>query len=117
MKNYSQTAKILRAIAHPVRLQILEVLLDEPTCVCELIMKTGKRQACISQHLMFLRDSGLVKRTRMSQNMLYELATDRARDLIKFLLQTYQDPVEKKEMIAESNDRWQEVVYEEIKCC
>ena len=76
MKDYAQTAKILRAIAHPVRLQILEVLLDEPACVCELIVKTGKRQACISQHLMFLRHFGLVKRTRMRQNMLYEVATN-----------------------------------------
>ena len=119
MKDYAQTAKILRAIAHPVRLQILEVLLDEPACVCELMMKTGRRQACISQHLMFLRDTGLVKRTRMGQSMRYELASDSTRDFVKCLLQTHrascQTPLEKNEVIAESNDGWQEVVYEEIR--
>ncbi len=115
MNDYAQTAKLLRAIANPVRLQILEVLLDEPACVCELMMKTGRRQACISQHLMFLRDSGLVKRTRMGQNMRYELATAWSRDFIKCLIQTCQDPLEKKETIVESNGEWQEVVCEEIK--
>jgi DNA-binding transcriptional ArsR family regulator len=115
MKDYAQTAKILRTIAHPVRLQILEVLLDEPACVCELMMKTGRRQTCISQHLMFLRDSGLVKRTRMGQNMRYELATDGSRYFIKCLLHTRQGPPEKKDVIVASNNGWQEVVYEEIK--
>ncbi|MGE5461807.1 MAG: ArsR/SmtB family transcription factor [Syntrophothermus sp.] len=103
-KDYAQTAKILRTIAHPVRLQILEVLQDETACVCELMIKTGRRQACISQHFMFLRDSGPGKRTRMGQNMRYELAAESSRDFIKCLLQTHrascQAPLEKKEVVV-----------------
>lgn len=87
MKEYRQQAKILRAMAHPLRLQILEALAGGPACVCELIALTGRRQACISQHLMLLRQTGLVKRTRIGLNMRYELATKSARNLLESVLQ------------------------------
>ena len=85
MKEYRQKAKMLRAMAHPVRLQILEALVHGPACVCELIFKTGRRQACISQHLMLLRQTGLVKRTRMGLNMRYELISESTTNLMKSL--------------------------------
>ncbi len=72
MKEYCQQAKILRAIAHPLRLQILESLARGPACVCELIAITGRRQ------------TGLVKRTRMGVKMRYELATESAGKLLEF---------------------------------
>ena len=85
MNEYREKAKMLRAMAHPVRLQILEALMSGPACVCELIVKTGRRQACISQHLMLLRQTGLVKRTRMGLNMRYELTSESTTNLMKSL--------------------------------
>src|SRR5574339_648548 len=85
MKEYRQSAKMLRAMAHPGRLQILEALVHGPACVCELIVKTGRRQACISQHLMLLRQTGLVTRTRVGLNMRYELASESTTNLLKTL--------------------------------
>ena len=87
MKEYCQKAKMLRAMAHPVRLQILEALVHGPACVCELMFKTGRRQACISQHLMLLRQTGLVKRTRVGLNMRYELTSETTKNLLKCLFQ------------------------------
>lgn len=49
MKEYRKQAKILRALAHPMRLQILDALARGPACVCELITVTGGRPTCISQ--------------------------------------------------------------------
>lgn len=90
MKEYRQVAKMLRAMAHPVRLQILEALVSGPACVCELILKTGRRQACISQHLMLLRQTGLVKRTRLGLNMRYELTSESTGSLLKCIFQDAQ---------------------------
>lgn len=90
MKEYRQQAKILRAMARPLRLQILAALARGPACVCELIAITGRRQAYISQHLILLRQTGLVKRTRMGLNMRYELATESARNLLESILQDSQ---------------------------
>jgi len=90
MKEYRQKAIMLRAMAHPVRLQILEALVCGPACVCELILKTGRRQACISQHLMLLRQTGLVKRTRMGLNMRYELTSEATANLLKFIFHDHE---------------------------
>jgi DNA-binding transcriptional ArsR family regulator len=60
MKEYRQKAKMLRAMAHPVRLQILEALVQGPACVCELIAKTGRRQ-------LYLAASYAVEQTGQSR--------------------------------------------------
>ncbi|MBN2115485.1 MAG: helix-turn-helix transcriptional regulator [Anaerolineales bacterium] len=87
MKEYRQQARILRALAHPMRLQILDSLARGPACVCELITVTGRRQAYISQHLMVLRQTGMVKSTRLGLNMRYELATESTKDMLQCILQ------------------------------
>jgi ArsR family transcriptional regulator len=74
MNGYRKRAKILQAMAHPVRLQILEILARGPARVCDLIRQTRQRQACVSQHLMLLRQTGLVRSMRLGWNMQYELA-------------------------------------------
>ena len=91
MKKYREQARILRAMGHPVRLQILEILTRGPACVCELIDATGKHQACISQHLMLLRQTGLVRRTRVGLNMRYEIATESIKKILKCVLQDDSD--------------------------
>jgi DNA-binding transcriptional ArsR family regulator len=76
MDGYEQLAIVMKALAHPVRLQILEVLRSEETCVCHLEAVLGQRQAYISQQLMKLRDAGLVVDRREGMNVFYSLAND-----------------------------------------
>jgi len=66
-------AKQLQALAHPMRLHILEILALGPACVCDLVERTGKRQPYISQHLSTLRDAGLVTTERQGWNVFYRL--------------------------------------------
>jgi ArsR family transcriptional regulator len=86
VSQYRSYAGLLHIIGHPVRLQILDALTDGPACVCELIVRTGRRQACISQHLMLLRQVGLVKRTREGLNMRYEVV-EGIRTIVQYILQ------------------------------
>ena len=58
MSQYQLTATIMKALVHPVRLQILQVLRDGEACVCHLEAVLNQRQAYISQQLMRLRDAG-----------------------------------------------------------
>ncbi len=60
MDAFELQAELLKALAHPVRLQILEILRDGEQCVCHIEAALGQRQAYISQHLMLLRKVGLV---------------------------------------------------------
>src|SRR3990170_2025744 len=77
MNGYGWLAKRLKALGHPVRLQILEVLeVEGEACVCHLEARLGQRQANISQHLARLRDAGLVADRRDGLNVYYSLTDE-----------------------------------------
>lgn len=77
MNAYDQTATILKALAHPVRLQILELLsVEGEACVCHLEARLKLRQAYISQQLARLREAGLVQDRRDGLNVFYALAAE-----------------------------------------
>ena len=64
-------AELLKALAHPVRLGLLEELVREEECVCHLSALFGRPQPYISQQLAELRDAGLVVDRRDGQRVFY----------------------------------------------
>ncbi len=59
-RNDTEWVSILKAVAHPVRLMILDELLRNPRCVTAMHEILDVRQPNISQHLTVLRNSGIV---------------------------------------------------------
>jgi DNA-binding transcriptional ArsR family regulator len=76
MDGYERLAVTMKALSHPVRLQILEALRQEEACVCHLENLLGQRQAYISQQLARLREAGLVVDRRDGMNVFYRLAAE-----------------------------------------
>ena len=64
----------LKAIAHPARLAMLEILLEGEKCVCELMDVLDMEQAMISKHLRILKDAGFVVNRKEGQKIYYDLA-------------------------------------------
>jgi ArsR family transcriptional regulator len=73
METYSAQADLLRAISHPTRLAVLEILRDGEQCVCHMEAILRLRQASISQQLMVLREAGVVEVRRDGLNMYYRV--------------------------------------------
>jgi len=74
MDGYRRTAEMMKALGHPTRLQILEVLSEEgESCVCHLENRLGQRQAYISQQLARLREADLVVDRREGLFIFYAL--------------------------------------------
>ena len=57
---YDKQAQVFRALSHPMRLRILDILAQQEACVCHLTAILGKRQPHISQQLATLREAGSV---------------------------------------------------------
>ena len=77
MNGYQSEAELLKALAHPIRLQILEVLHAEgEACVCHLETRLGQRQAYISQQLSKLREAGFVVDRRDGLNVFYAVTDE-----------------------------------------
>jgi len=73
MNAYDLQAELLKVLAHPARLQILDVLRDGEQCVCHLQAVLGLRQAYVSQQLMELRELGLVTDRKEGLRVFYSV--------------------------------------------
>jgi len=74
---YDRQAELLKAMAHPVRLRILEIPRNGEQCVCHIEAVLSLRQAYISQQLMLLRKAGLVANRKDGLRVYYRI-TDRS---------------------------------------
>jgi len=73
---------MLKAMAHPFRIRLLEVLSVEEECVCHLVNLLDRPQPYISQHLAALKEAGLVRDRRVAQRIFYRIADSRIAELL-----------------------------------
>ncbi len=66
-------AKILKAMAHPTRLFIIEELQKEERCVNELTEMVGVDMSTMSKHLSVLKNAGLVTDDKRGNSIYYSL--------------------------------------------
>ena len=66
-------ARVIKAVAHPTRLFLVEQLRREPCCVRDLTKRVGADISTVSRHLGVLREAGIVDSERRGQQMLYRL--------------------------------------------
>ena len=66
-------ARIIKAIAHPSRLFIIEELNKNERCVCELTEMIGSDASTVSKHLGILKNAGLVEDEKRGTNIYYHL--------------------------------------------
>ena len=82
-------AELCSALADSTRLILLYALSDQPRNVTELTQELEVPQPTVSRHLKVLRESGLVKATRLGTSVQYELTDHRvieALDLLRSVL-------------------------------
>ena len=72
-KYLNARAKVLKAMAHPSRLLILEELEEKERCVCELTDMIGADVSTVSKHLSVLKQAGLVFDEKRGNQVFYQL--------------------------------------------
>ncbi len=70
---YEARAKIIKALAHPSRLFIVEELKKKERSVGELVDMIGSDQSTISKHLSILKNEGLVFDEKHGTTVTYHL--------------------------------------------
>ncbi len=66
-------AKVLKALAHPTRLWMVEKLADGERCVCEFVDAVDVDFSTISRHLSVLRQAGIVMHDKRGKQVYYSL--------------------------------------------
>jgi ArsR family transcriptional regulator len=84
-------AEFLKALGHPVRLRIVELLIEHKQCVKNLGDVLGIPQPNISQHLAILRSKGIVGWKREGSIICYFIKDKRATEVYNLLFKEVQD--------------------------
>lgn len=70
---YKTQALILKALAHPTRLFIVDELSRGERCVCELTDMIGVEMPTVSRHLLQLKNAGIVEDDKRGAQVFYRL--------------------------------------------
>jgi ArsR family transcriptional regulator, arsenate/arsenite/antimonite-responsive transcriptional repressor len=71
-QDHNQMANLLKALAHPARVAILEHLLATDACICgDLVKELGLAQPTVSQHLKEMKNAGIIKGTVEGNALCY----------------------------------------------
>lgn len=74
-------SNMLRVMADKKRLSILNLLICQERCVCEIVEELGLSQSLVSHHLGVLKQAGLVQDRRDAQWIYYSINLDRLAEL------------------------------------
>lgn len=87
LTKYTKIAEMLKVLAHPVRLCIVEGLLDHGECnVTYMQACLDTPQSTVSQHLQKLKSAGIVEGKRNGLEINYRICNDQVGDLFHVLM-------------------------------
>lgn len=81
-KTAEQVAEVLKAVAHPIRLKIVELLEAGEMCVGDIVQALGGKQAITSQQLNMMKDKGVLSHRRDGARVYYRIEN---KNVIKLL--------------------------------
>jgi ArsR family transcriptional regulator len=70
---YEAKAQIYKALGHPIRIQVVEMLAQGEKSVSEIVAQVGAKEANLSRHLGVLKSAGIIKARKEGLNVYYQL--------------------------------------------
>ncbi|MBI4832730.1 MAG: helix-turn-helix transcriptional regulator [Candidatus Lindowbacteria bacterium] len=103
MKIYEMRANILKAMAHPSRLMMIDAMnKGGELCVCDLVDLVGSDQSTVSKHLGLLKQAGLVDDRKEGQKSFYRLTRPCVMNFFECVERVMQENLkEQQEVLAE----------------
>jgi DNA-binding transcriptional ArsR family regulator len=66
-------SNVFKALAHPIRVQIINLLKMGELCVCDILPKLDSEQSNTSQHLSVLKNQGIVESRKDGSKVIYSV--------------------------------------------
>lgn len=84
--NYNENAKVIKALADPSRLKIIDILSCGEKCACDILENFEFTQPTLSHHMKVLMDCGFVELRKEGIWSYYSLNNSNCNKLILFLM-------------------------------
>ena len=83
MEPFDMCADILKALAQPTRLKIIELLADGEHCVCEIFPAIAHEQSNTSRHLQMMLKSGILNQRKDGLKIYYSLRHPEVLEIVR----------------------------------
>jgi len=97
---YKIKAQILKALAHPSRLAIVDELCKGEKCVCELQQVVGSDMSTVSRHLSVMKAAGIVSDRRVGNQVFYRFRLPCVIDLLRCVEVVLQEDLKSRRAAA-----------------
>ncbi len=85
MSREERIAEILKALAHPTRVKIVDYLSEGEKCVKDIWQELGIPQPTVSQHINILRNAGIISFRREGVKTCYRIENPIAIEILELL--------------------------------
>jgi len=72
---FEKQAEIAKAIAHPLRVAIVDFLKDGQQCVCDIAQYVGSESSNVSRHLSVMVNAGVLEYHKVGLKVIYKIKT------------------------------------------
>lgn len=72
---FEKQANIAKAIAHPVRVAVVDFLRTGEQCVCDIAVKVGTERTNLSKHLSVMVSAGVLESRKDGLKVMYKIKT------------------------------------------
>lgn len=84
-QSFEKTARKFRALAHPIRLKLMEELMRGECCVGDVQRCLSISQPNVSQHLKVLKEAGIISSRREKNRICYRASDQSTIQALKYI--------------------------------
>ena len=70
---FERQALVLKAMAHPLRIAIVEFLQEDEQCICDIAEFVGSERSNVSKHLSMMANAGILEARKEGLKVIYRL--------------------------------------------
>ena len=96
---FEKQADIAKAIAHPLRIAIVDFLKDGDQCVCDIAEYVGSERSNVSRHLAVMVNAGLLEYRKEGLKVIYSLKCKCLKDFFSCVVKVVKQQAKENEKL------------------
>lgn len=100
-KIFELHADTCKALAHPLRIEVIDSLQDKELCFTDILEVTGGLKSNLSQHLSVMTKKGILKTRRDGQCTYFSLSSEKVAQACRLMREVLVDNLKKQQEILE----------------
>jgi ArsR family transcriptional regulator len=96
---YEMHADVCKALAHAIRIEIIDILKDKELSFGEIVDKTGVLKSNLSQHISVMVQKGILDQRKKGLHVYYKLSTPRVYEAFYMMREVLKERILKQEKL------------------